>query len=254
MKCNSTSIFIADDNKINRLLLQSQLANYCSNITLAANGKTALAYLKQYKYDLILLDLQMPYFSGIELIKIIKKTSSINKDSPAIAITAHVQDFHRKEVIAAGFDECLIKPIFMDQLGEILNLWLPIPTTDSSTSNGPETIDYVSTLLQKTSGSMDLATVIFNKLFIELPEQSLLIEQAIKSNELIVAQEVTHKLHGSVSFCGFFDIQELAYSLEVSILEKNILLIQKNFTLLKNKIVDFIELKKIINSQLGSLS
>lgn len=250
MNSNPTSIFIADDNKVNRLLLQSQLESYCCNITLAADGKTALAYLRQCKFDLILLDLQMPYFSGLELIKRIKQTNCINKDSPAIAITAHAQAYHRKAVIEAGFDECLIKPIFLDQLGELLHLWLPLPLTKSPTNNKPETIDYVSALLERTSGNMDLATIIFDKLFTELPEQSQLIEQAIKSNDLVAAQEVTHKLHGSVSFCGFFDIQELAYNLEVSLLEKNIHLIHSNFILLKDKTIDFINLKETIVKRL----
>ncbi len=245
-----SSIFIADDNQINRLLLQSQLENYSRNITLAANGKTALAYLKQYKYDLILLDIQMPYFSGLELIKIIKQPNSVNKDSPAIAITAHAQDYHRKDVIAAGFDECLIKPIFMEQLDEILQLWLLEFSSNSFTENGNEPLDYVKTLLSKTSENTSLATTIFNKLFIELPEQTSMIEQAINSNNLALAQEVTHKLHGSVSFCGFVDIQEPAYNLEVCFLNKNNHLIKKNFNLLKDKITDFIKQKKTILKRL----
>ena len=246
----SSSIFIADDSKINRLLLQSQLEDYCNNITLAANGKTALIYLKQYKYDLILLDLQMPYFSGLELIRMIKLADSVNRDSPVIAITAHTQSYQRKTLIDAGFDECLIKPILMEQLGELLNLWLPISSSKTYDKQPEETVDYVSALLQRTSGKTTLTSVIFNKLFTELPEQSLLIEQAIKSGDLKLAQETTHKLHGSVSFCGFFDIQELASGLEISFLENDLLLIHENFTFLKNKIAEFTKLKHTILAQL----
>lgn len=246
----SPSIFIADDNKINRLLLQSQLEGYCNDITLAANGKTALVYLKQYKYDLILLDLQMPSFSGLELIKIIKQVDSVNRNSPVIAITAHTQSYQRKTLIDAGFDECLIKPILLEQLGELLNLWLPIPTLTSYDKKQQDTVDYVSALLQRTSGKTTLTSIIFNKLFTELPEQSLLIEQAIKSDDLKLAQETTHKLHGSVSFCGFFDIQELANNLEISFLENDLHSIHENFSLLKNKIAAFTKLKQTILAQL----
>ncbi len=247
------SIFIADDNKINRLLLQSQLESYCNNITVAANGKTALVYLKQYKYDLILLDLQMPYFSGQELIKIIKQPSSVNLDTPVIAITAHTQSHQRKTLIEAGFDECLIKPILMEQLNELLNLWMPSPTIETSETFNKEeieTVDYATALLQRTSGDTALAIVIFNKLFTELPDQSLAIEQALKSNELGIAQETTHKLHGSVSFCGFFDLQILANNLETSFLESDLQSIHTNFTLLKNKISYFSQLKQSIIDQL----
>lgn len=243
-----TSIFIADDNEINRLLLHSQLNNYCSNITLAADGKAALSYLQQIKYDLILLDIQMPYFSGIELIKLIKQPGSLNQSSPFIAITAHAQSHQRKILINAGFDECLIKPILMEQLEELLNLWLPIPSTDS-TSNA-KMHNYVSALLEKSSGNITLAKTIFNKLFIELPEQIILINQALKTNNLIDAQELTHKLHGSVSFCGFSDIKLLANNLEISFSENNSDLIHKNFNLLNVKIAAFIKQKDSILRQL----
>jgi len=246
---DSISIFIADDNEINRLLLQSQLKDYCNNITLANDGKSALIYLEKHKYDLILLDLQMPYFSGLELIKIIKREDSVNQHSPVIAITAHAQSHQRKILIDAGFDECLIKPILMEQLEELLSLWLPITLTPTKQENNqPEKLDYVVTLLQRTSGNTALATTIFNKLFSELPEQASQIEQALKNNELSLAQETTHKLHGSVSFCGFSDIQTLAYELESSFSGDNQQLIQSNFILLKNEITAFIKLKqKILN-------
>jgi len=246
---DSVSIFIADDNEINRLLLQSQLEGYCNDITLANEGRSALGYLQKHKYDLILLDLQMPYFSGLELIKVIKQEDSINQHSPVIAITAHAQSHQRKILIDAGFDECLIKPILMEQLEELLGLWLPVPAPATKQDNGSlENVDYVSTLLKRTSGNTTLAATIFNKLFTELPQQCKQIELALTSSNLSLAQETTHKLHGSVSFCGFSEIQALAHQLESSFPENNLQLIQSNFNLLKDKIADFLKLKdKILN-------
>jgi len=248
IRATSCSIFIADDNEINRLLLKSQLEEHCKNITLAKDGKKALFYLQQHKYDLIFLDLQMPYFSGQDIIKNIKKTASINRDSPVIAITAHAQSHQRQTLIEAGFDECLIKPVLLEQLTEILNLWLP--EKESCLQNKTEMMDYVKAMLDKTSGNIDLATTLFNKLFIELQQQSETIERALNSNNLTLAEQVTHKLHGSVSFCGFVDIQEMAAVMEVCLIEKNTQCIDTNFLVLKNKIIDFIKLKETILNQL----
>ncbi len=246
---SSSSIFIADDNEINRLLLQSQLEDQYKNLTFAADGKIALNYLQHYKFDLILLDIQMPYFSGLELIKIIKQQDSFNQNTPVIAITAQLQSEQQKALISAQFDECLIKPILLDQLNELLSLWLPVTNIKTPSIE----VDYVSSLVQKSSGNIVLATTIFNKLFSELPEQSLLIDQAIKANELELALEITHKLHGSVSFCGFTDMQVLANALEVSLLEKENYLISANFNLLKNKITDFILQKQNIFKQIQAM-
>jgi len=248
----SLSIFIADDNEINRLLLQSQLEDFCSNITFAADGKIALNYLQQYKYDLILLDIQMPYYSGLELIKIIKQKGTINQNSPTIAITAQAQSHQRKALIDAKFDECLIKPILVEQLEELVNLWSPISRPKKTTTEIDKN-DYIAVLLQKTSGNTALATTLLNKLLTELPSQLFLIEQALKTNNLALAFDVTHKLHGSVSFCGFTDIQTLANKLETSLIEKDTLSLATQLEQLKKEVGNFTDHKDQLRSQLKLL-
>jgi len=249
---NSASIFIADDNEINRFLLQSQLEENYNNLTFAADGEIALNYLQQYKYDLILLDIHMPFYSGLELIKIIKEDNSINLSTPVIAITAQLHNDEQKALIDDKFDECLIKPILLEQLDKLFTLWLPKLVATTITPTLTET-DYVTSLLQRSSGNIALTTTIFNKLFIELPEQSLLIEQALKANKLSLAKDITHKLHGSVSFCGFSDIQELANDLESSFLKHEKHIITTKFDLLRNKITYFTSQKESIFLQLQSL-
>jgi two-component system sensor histidine kinase BarA len=246
-RVNSFSIFIADDNEINRLLLKSQLDPYCKKITLADEGKSALAYLQNNKYDLILLDLQMPYYSGQDLIKRIRQPGSINNQSPIIAITAHAQSHQRNLLIDAGFDECLIKPIVLEQLIELLDLWLP--QGFSYSNNDYDAISYIKIMLNKTSGNRKLANTLFNKLFSELLEQSQTMGAALKANDLVVAKNIIHKLHGSVSFCGFTDIQEFAKVMEVSLDSNDPQLINSNFLSLKKKIVSFLTLKNDILNQ-----
>jgi len=249
---NSASIFIADDNEINRFLLQSQLEENYNNLTFAADGKIALNYLQQNKYDLILLDIHMPFYSGLELIKIIKEDGSINQSTPVIAITAQLHNDEQKTLIDDKFDVCLIKPILLEQLDQLFALWLPKVVIAPPTTTLTET-DYVTSLLQRSSGNIALATTIFNKLFIELPEQSLLIEQALKTNNLSLAKDITHKLHGSVSFCGFSDIQVVANDLESSFFKHEKHLIITKFDLLKKKITYFMLQKESIYIQLKSL-
>jgi len=245
---NSFSILIADDNEINRQLLKLQLESHCNKITLANEGKSALSYIQNNKYDLILLDLQMPFFTGLDLIKFIKQSGSINADSPVIAITAHAQSQQRNSLIEAGFDECLIKPVLLEQSSEILDLWLP--EKNSHLNHQTSTIDYVRILLDKTAGDRKLTQQLFCKLFSELQIQSDTIGQAIKDNDLSIAEEITHKLHGSVSFCGFTNLQACARTLEISLSHNDSQQINPNFTLLKNQIIDFISLKESILNQL----
>lgn len=241
------SIFIADDNEINRLLLQSQLETHCNNLTLAGDGKVALAYLQKNKYDLILLDLHMPYLSGRDLIKIIKKADAINKDSPVVAITAHTQRHQRQSLIHIGFDECLIKPILQEELTTILNLWLP---TSSQANLDQHNYSYTSAMLEKTAGNKELASTLFYKLFSELPTQTQIIENALAINDLKLAKQITHKLHGSVSFCGFTEIQAKVNDLETSLIVNDHQSIQSHFVAVRNKIIDFMKSRTTILDEL----
>lgn len=251
LQSNSTasfSIFIADDNKINRLLLKSQLERYCKNITLSSDGKEALSYLHHHKYDLILLDLQMPYFSGQEIVQIIKQPGEINRNTPTIAVTAHAQSNQRKSLIDAGFDECLIKPVLLEQLVGIIDLWLPDQSQYFTASSN--TIDYVSAMLEKTSNNYVLASTLFDKLFLELPEQTQKIKQAIDIQNIALAEQITHKLHGSVSFCGFSEMQQIAHDLENSLINRDLTQIHLYFSQLEDKTDHFFKLKTTIISQL----
>ena len=213
----SFSVLIADDNNINRLLLKNQLEGRCQKITVANEGVEALKYVTKERFDLVLLDLQMPGHSGHELIKMIRQDHCINRETPVIAITAHAQLSQRKKIIAEGFDECLIKPILAEQLDEIIDLWKspanPLPQTVSQ--------DYPRQILNKTCQNYDLALTIAKKLFVELPQQLKHIETALKHQQPGLALEITHKLHGSVSFCGLTDIQKPANSLEQNLLNND---------------------------------
>ncbi|WP_031433547.1 response regulator [Methylomarinum vadi] len=245
----SFPVFIADDNEINRLLLKSQLESRSSDITLAEDGKQALSLLQQRKYQLILLDLQMPYYSGLELLEKIKEKDCINHNTPVIAITAHAQSHQRKKLIDAGFDECLIKPVLLEQLEEMLDLW------QSQSRNAPSQpspgMEFLEQMLEKTSHNEQLAEVLFNKLFIELPEQLANIQQAIDQSDFALAKEITHKLHGSVSFCGFISLKDAARQLEIDLSNQKVEASLMNFAALKQGIDHFLNQKQTILRELS---
>lgn len=246
-KNHSIAFFISVDNKTHKLLQQSQIKNYDNSITRAIDNKSTHHYLLQCRYDLILLDLESTEINALDVIKTIQQPGSPNRNTAIIAITVQKGLQQQKQMIAAGFDACLIKPLQLEALEETLSLWL---TATKKFNHQTDTFDYVTALLNKTSGNSSLARVILNKLFIELPEQIQLIEQAIASADLDLAETVTHKLHGSLCFCGFTDLQALASNLETSFSQNNPSLISTNFNLLKNKVNEFIALKDSTLEQL----
>ena len=82
-------------------------------------------------------------------------------------------------------------------------------------------VDYIEKMLVRTMKNRSLATVLFKKLFLELPEQIVSIESAINEQQIEQAQKEVHKLQGSFSFCGFSELEKQAKKLENNLLANN---------------------------------
>lgn len=75
-------------------------------------------------------------------------------------------------------------------------------------------LDFVRIILDRARNNKELAKTLFEKLFAELPQQVDAIRRAFDNEELQLAIDITHKLHGSVSFCGLDNIRKPAEKLE----------------------------------------
>jgi PAS domain S-box-containing protein len=124
-------ILLAEDNSINREILVGFLQKFNISIDMAINGKKAVELVIQNlnKYDLILMDIQMPIMDGYEAAKIIK---SINPNIPIIALTANAMREDIQKSKAAGMNEHLNKPIDLNRLYEVVAKY----TIDKNTKNG----------------------------------------------------------------------------------------------------------------------
>ena len=100
-------------------------------------------------------------------------------------------------------------------------------------------LDYIHIVLEKTKNNHDLALIIFKKLFAELPEQLDRIEDRLTVEDFENAREITHKMHGSVSFCGLTEIQEPTKKLEQCLLNNNYEKASKYLLQLKQKVSTF---------------
>ncbi|NCD70229.1 ATP-binding protein [Mucilaginibacter agri] len=110
-KLPELNILIAEDNRINAMLLEKMLHNWGIKTVLAVNGEEALAKLKDQNIDLILMDLQMPIMDGYQAaVNVRALTDPIKANIPILAVTASASVDIFPEVIAAGMQDCLTKP------------------------------------------------------------------------------------------------------------------------------------------------
>jgi PAS domain S-box-containing protein len=120
----SLSILIAEDNPINRKVLEGMLRSLDLDTDSVADGPSVLEALKDKSYDLILMDCQMPGMDGDEVTSIIREGREGDVGQPVVvAITADVSEGHRERCLAAGMDDFLTKPIRLDTLTTGLARW-----------------------------------------------------------------------------------------------------------------------------------
>jgi CheY-like chemotaxis protein len=116
---NHLSLLLAEDNLVNQRVALLMLRKLGLKADVAANGREVLQALERKKYDIILMDVQMPEMDGCEASKAIRERW---KDGlpHIIAVTAHALEGDRKRCIEAGMDDYISKPMHMSDLARIL--------------------------------------------------------------------------------------------------------------------------------------
>lgn len=110
-------ILIAEDNKINQIVIQTMLKATYAQLTMVENGLLAVELFAKQGFDLVLMDIHMPEMDGIEAQQ---KIREVNKQIPVIALTANVMANDVKAYLAQGFAAHIAKPIDMKSLYGVL--------------------------------------------------------------------------------------------------------------------------------------
>jgi CheY-like chemotaxis protein/signal transduction histidine kinase/CHASE3 domain sensor protein len=117
-------VLIVDDDMRNIFALSSALQNYDLIVEIANDGEEAIAKLESiHDIDIVLMDIMMPRMDGYEATKYIRKQNKWAK-LPVIALTAKAMKNDREKCIAAGANDYITKPVDMDRLISLIQLWL----------------------------------------------------------------------------------------------------------------------------------
>lgn len=111
-------LLVAEDNRVNQIMVRKSLENAGFVVDCVDNGKEALESLREEKYDCALLDVQMPQLDGLEATRRIRdgETGEANRTIPILALTAHAMEKDRDRFLAAGMDNVVAKPFDIDEL------------------------------------------------------------------------------------------------------------------------------------------
>lgn len=122
-RVENANILIVDDIPANQLILQMLLTNIKINSVLANNGKEALRALRNGRFDMVFMDIQMPEMDGYEATQHIRSDPRYN-GLPIIAMTANAMPEDIQKCSDYGMDSCLVKPINVNNVNEIVVKYL----------------------------------------------------------------------------------------------------------------------------------
>ncbi|MBL6724678.1 MAG: response regulator [Rubripirellula sp.] len=103
-------ILLVEDGKANQILAQQLLTKWGHMVELAENGQLAVDMAQDQRFDLILMDVQMPVMDGIEATRKIRQEPNPNQDTPIVAMTAHAMSGDREKCLDAGMNDYITKP------------------------------------------------------------------------------------------------------------------------------------------------
>lgn len=139
-------ILVAEDNPVNLMITSEFLESYSCKITPAGNGIEAINMFNAMKFDLILMDCQMPEMDGFEATRNIREIESNNNKSktPIIAFTANAMQGDKEKCLSAGMNDYLSKPVNQNALEVMLIKWMPeklVTLVEDNVQNGTITQD-----------------------------------------------------------------------------------------------------------------
>jgi CheY-like chemotaxis protein len=123
-------VLLAEDNPVNVEVATAMLDSLGLEVSCARNGDEALQAVRAGRYDLVLMDCQMPVMDGFAATTEIRRHERENgraRTLPIVAITANALQGDRESCLAAGMDDYLSKPFTQQQLGAVIGRWVALP-------------------------------------------------------------------------------------------------------------------------------
>ncbi|NTS76662.1 response regulator [Catenovulum sp. SM1970] len=215
-----------DDNEINLKLLATILADESIELTTCTSGEDAIIEAQKMKFDLILMDVQMPVMDGVETTQHIREIE-LNTSTPIIAFTAHAFKDERDMLLRQGMDDYLPKPIDMAKFDALVKKWVDSehisqPKVAFASETVTTGIDW-SLSLQMANNRHDVALEMLTLLVDTFNSVKQEVTQARDTRDKDELLKVVHKFHGSTCYTGVPKLKALAFSIE-SQLKKGVII------------------------------
>ncbi len=211
-------ILLTDDNRVNRKVMVHLLERLGYHADVACDGVEAVAAVKAKRYDLVLMDVQMPEMDGLEATRQICKLWAPGDRPRIVAMTANAMRGDREECLAAGMDDYLSKPVRMPALENMLAhvQAQPTPSTSSRPTTNTEGAIDTSVLDQLAMLGQDPAMLreVLDDFFEDAETRLPVLRDAVASRDADTVRREAHSIKGNAAMIGAIRLTAASAELE----------------------------------------
>jgi CheY-like chemotaxis protein len=212
-------VLMADDDTISQLIARNFSRKWEIEVVVAETGKHALEELAHSKFDLVLMDIQMPVMDGMEATLAIRNTMKLNV--PIIALTGSLSPSDKEKYLSIGMNDCILKPLnqreFYDTAVKVLNLQPQVdqtPVTSLFTEPVQENLYNLERLKVIAAGDQEFIQKMIQLFLSQSVENIEKINDAVHSGDLDKLKGVAHKMKPSVNILGISAITDIILKIE----------------------------------------
>ncbi len=212
-------ILVAEDTPFNQKFISRLLGRWGHTVIIVGDGRKAVAAIAEDRYDLILMDVQMPEMDGFEATARIREIEEKKGDhTPIIAMTAHAMKGDRERCIEAGMDDYVPKPISSEALLNAIRMLVPErpgPKKEKSPviENAKSVFDK-NALIKAFDNDWDFLKEVIDMFIADYPQMLKNIHDAIQTKDAPALQRTAHALKGMLGNFQVESATKKAYNLE----------------------------------------
>jgi CheY-like chemotaxis protein/HPt (histidine-containing phosphotransfer) domain-containing protein len=199
-------ILLAEDNPVNQRVALHMLSKAGHSTVAVSNGKKAVAALARERFELVLMDIQMPEMDGLEATRAIRaEEEKSGRHVPIVAMTAHAMKGDRERCLAAGMDDYVSKPVQADALFRVIQSAVMPTEPDTVRATPADRMDQVfdrQAALARVDGNEEFLAEIIGLFLADASCRVDEIQHAIEQRDLKHLQSAAHSLKGAAGCLG----------------------------------------------------
>jgi two-component system sensor histidine kinase/response regulator len=220
-------ILLAEDNRTNQAVATRMLQKMGHSTVVAGNGKEVLLLLTLHRFDLVLMDIQMPEMDGLTATRKIRESERETQlHLPIIAMTAHAMKGDRERCVEAGMDGYVSKPISSKEVAEAIasiprlqdevtpGVSLEVNQGEATLPTAPRIVWNMGETLERLGGDETLFREVIEIFLDDVPKHMTSLGRAIEAGDAAAVEGAAHTLKGELGYLGISEVSQKARELE----------------------------------------